>query len=291
MRTWGQMRFELAKQFPQIEQDLLTSFLQGAYNHILDQRAWSGLNYAATIQTTGQYITGTVTLTNGANTVTGSGTTFTSGMTGRRFKASGRNEWYTFTYVSSTSGTLDRNYEGDTISGASYAIYQPIYQLDVTLKYLQIAANPSGKDVLQQVDPEKIVEYETTAATIGTPGCFAVYPPTDEATYPIYQRIQLYPAPEDSVGLLVRGQLSPVFFDGSNTGSYPLSFVSTDAILAWARYRCAQIAKDVNTAQAALGEYNTFVNDMHLVENQRIGPQRMEMASPFTSHRRQRWMR
>jgi hypothetical protein len=58
------------------------------------------------------YSTGTVALTNGSNAITGTGTSWTSDMTGRLFIVhSGTcRQAYTFTYVSPTSGTLESTY-------------------------------------------------------------------------------------------------------------------------------------------------------------------------------------
>lgn len=79
------------------------------------------------------YTTGSVTaLTNGATSVTGSGTSWTSAMAGRWIKIaststagqSGDNVWYQIASVgSSTSLTLAKAYQGTTISGSTgYAI-------------------------------------------------------------------------------------------------------------------------------------------------------------------------
>lgn len=72
------------------------------------------------------YNTGTVTVTNGSATVTGSGTTFTVGMVGRYFKCLGAGTIKIAAYVSATEITLDYAYDGATKAGASYMIYDPI---------------------------------------------------------------------------------------------------------------------------------------------------------------------
>jgi len=61
--------------------------------------------------------------------VTGTGTVWTSAHTGFKFKVSGDDEIYTFTYVSGTSGTLDKNYNGTTDTDASYTLFQDTYSL------------------------------------------------------------------------------------------------------------------------------------------------------------------
>ena len=72
------------------------------------------------------YVAGTVTVTNGSFTVTGSGTVFTNQMVGRWLNISetngGDNQWYQIsTYVSSTQLMLANPYNGATVT-ANYTI-------------------------------------------------------------------------------------------------------------------------------------------------------------------------
>lgn len=77
------------------------------------------------------YVTGTVAVASTTGAVTGSGTTFTSGMVGKGFKATGHTVWYRVkTYASATSITIEDDkddetsaYTGGAISGgASYTV-------------------------------------------------------------------------------------------------------------------------------------------------------------------------
>ncbi len=69
------------------------------------------------------YTTGTVSVTQGETTVTGSGTAFTASMIGRWFKLDANGFWYRIAdYVSATELTLETAYDGVTESGASYVI-------------------------------------------------------------------------------------------------------------------------------------------------------------------------
>jgi hypothetical protein len=72
------------------------------------------------------YSTGTVSVTNGSATVTGSGTTFIGGHDGKFFKVTrdGTDAWYLIDAVGgATSITLDRNFGQASGSGLTYAIY------------------------------------------------------------------------------------------------------------------------------------------------------------------------
>ena len=67
------------------------------------------LSYTAAVSTA-EYTDGSITVTNGSDEVTGVGTAWTSAMTGYWLATQPCLSAYRFTYVSATSGTLDRPY-------------------------------------------------------------------------------------------------------------------------------------------------------------------------------------
>ncbi len=73
-----------------------------------------------------KYTTGTISVTNGSATVTGSGTTFTASMVGRYFQitsATGDGLWYKVAgFTSTTVITLENFYQGTTVSGVNYQV-------------------------------------------------------------------------------------------------------------------------------------------------------------------------
>ncbi len=77
---------------------------------------------------TANYRTGTVALTNGSATVTGSGTTFVSGDVGKMFKVDGDTGTAAFYlisgYTSATVITLSTTYAGTTTASKGYTIYR-----------------------------------------------------------------------------------------------------------------------------------------------------------------------
>lgn len=88
------------------------------------------INYAANARdlSTDSYTTGTVTATNGSQTITGSGTTFTAAMVGRYFQITdtaqtGDGNWYRITgFTSPTVLTIENKYDGLTVSGKTFTI-------------------------------------------------------------------------------------------------------------------------------------------------------------------------
>ena len=112
-------------------------------------KRWNFLRTSNDTQLIEGYSTGTVAVTEGSTTVTGTSTVWTSAMTGRKIKVSGDSQHYTFTFVSTTSGTLDRNYAKDTDSEATYQIYQDTYALPSDFWKLEKIVNlESGADLI-----------------------------------------------------------------------------------------------------------------------------------------------
>lgn len=90
---------------------------QGVYTMTLTQ------SYRSKEMQNEDYTTGTVSVTNGDATVTGSGTTFTSNMVGRWLKVDDDGSWYRIaSFTSTTSVELDNVYSGTTSSGEAYTI-------------------------------------------------------------------------------------------------------------------------------------------------------------------------
>jgi hypothetical protein len=131
----------------------------------LDRLTDKDLPYLMTdgvITTVAPYETGTVTVTNNSKTVTGSGTTFTSAMVGRKIRIAGENAYYRISsYSSATSITLENVYQGDTASAQTYSIYKDEYRLPADLDVYK---------VLRQIeDSQSIIDLERTAFDLYEP--------------------------------------------------------------------------------------------------------------------------
>lgn len=116
-----------------------------------------------------QYKTGTVTVTNGSSTVTGSGTLFSGNVAaGDLFTVVGDNAWYEVAAVGSdTSLTLAANYAGTTGSGKSYAISRD-FTTRLALPYPQkgdIETASLIKRAFEQIDSETNIAKSNFVAT------------------------------------------------------------------------------------------------------------------------------
>lgn len=125
------------------------------------------------------YTTGTVTIDASGN-VTGSGTTFTSDMVGRGFKASGHTKWYRVaTYSSGTAITIEDDlddvsstYSGGAISGGSSYTIEAVTAVTIT------ASNILSKiaDCKQKLD--EVEQYGLNA--VPDTGRWMIVPPDFE---------------------------------------------------------------------------------------------------------------
>jgi hypothetical protein len=84
-------------------------------------------------------------------------------------------------------------------------------------------------------------------------------------------------------------QKAAIAFDGTNTGSYPLPWVSDDAILFTAKAIALEHQGQDSTAATARAAF--YLSRMHANETEREGPQKLRMASRFVRHRYIRWSR
>ena len=113
-----------------------TTILGRLYNHgmrqILMSWEWSARKAEGLVNTVDPYSTGTVAVTQGNTTVTGTDTVWTSAMTGRFMRVGSSDTFHKFTFVSTTSGTLEKAWADVTDTSETYEIFQYLYTVDAT---------------------------------------------------------------------------------------------------------------------------------------------------------------
>lgn len=275
--TLGDARFRIAKTpgGEGVDQDYLDSVINEVYATILRSYPWKRLTVTTTLQTTAIYDTGTVAVTNGANTVVLTSGTFTSAMTGRDFRVDGNNEFYTFTFVDATNGTIDRNYEGTTATAGTYRIFKRIYALASTVSVVQ-SLKVFGLDAdLDETDQEQLDEMDASRLTYGRPETFALF--DDDASTPPVSQIELWPIPEDAEGLPLRYTKAP-----------PVLSVPSDNILPWVSYECLIAGVKAELGIGSEDKFLILLRAAQSEENRRIQPQQIKMADRFVRHREER---
>jgi hypothetical protein len=282
MATYGQIRLVVEQRYPGVSSDLRDHYIKERYRTILDELDWRGIQKQAILSTTAEYAEGTVALTNGSTTVTGTDTTFTSAMTGREFRVSGRDEFYVFTYVSATSGTLSRGYEGDTDTETTYKIFQRVYSLASDIDILEGIKFLQPNGALEEISQARLDETAPTRILVGTPTRFALsdYDSDDRPT------VELYPIPSEARGLPYRYTSRPTDLSAA-----------ADVIPEWMSVRCltegamadlAPIAGNPAAAQMHAINYEDALARMRRKESRNRPGRQMAMASRFTQHRRMR---
>ncbi len=271
--TWGQIRVVLRKFAPGFDLELLTAYISQAYEEILGERDWKGLEATATLVTNPVYSTGTVDLTAGSNAVSGTGTVFNSAMTGRRFHIPGENTTYVFSYLSATQGQLDRNYEGETKSGSAYRIFQNLYSLPEQVNYVQeIYSEYLGRPL----DKWKQEDLRFQLLYFDRPMIWAPAQDTDEGVPPVQAVIELYPAPLYQESLTYTYQKRPLGFDGSNTDYSPLPWVPPGIIIDKVKAKILNDQGQFAAADRFELKAQREVSKLHLQDSRRGRPSRIE---------------
>jgi hypothetical protein len=307
--TWGQLRFQLKTAAPGIADDLLDEFLNARYEQVLGKTNWRGLEASGTVQTTAAYQSGadTVTLTVGSASVVGSGTAWVTGQTGLLLYRTGDLSVYTFTYVTATSGTLDRPYDGNgsdaagtVYANSAYVLMQDTYDLPSDLATLISALNPTTGFPLDRFSMAEMRASLGPRTLVQAPTSYAVDDDSSEQTPPVTHQIRFYPPPLNAAGIPIEYIRSATGFDGSDTNASPLPFVSNTVLLEGCRadvqlYLASQAAAagsgGAAAAHAKLAEgyelkFTRELGRMLLEEHARrrkLAP--MQMADRFTRHR------
>lgn len=307
--TWGQLRFQLQTALAGVSLDLLDEWLNGRYEQVLESSNWKGLKYRATIQTIAAYqsTTDTVTFTVGSANITGLGTAWVTGQTGLQIYRPGDTVPYTFTYVSATTATLDRPYEGNGIdaagtvyAGAAYVLMQDIYPLPSDVRSLVACGNPTTGFLTQYMSLEEMEESCGPRTLVQTPTAFAMFDDSNENTPPVVHQIRFYPPPLNARGIPVEYVHQALGFDGSNTSGGPLPWVTNSVLLEGCKadgyaYLAGQTDKPgekaayLNLAKMHEGKFTVQLNKLLLVEHaQRRKIVAIQMADRFTRHRMER---
>lgn len=180
-------------------EDVIEQAINDIMEEICNSHNFSWLYADSSFITTAPYNTGTLTATTGATTITGSGTTWTSAMAGRRVTI--EDAFYEVSaFVSTTELTLGNNYAGAGGSGLSYKIYQNEYSL-----------SSDTEDVLsmyQENNPQKLTK-------VGLPMLDRAYPQRNSYGFPsLYaingydssgnMKVEIYPIPNQARNIYYR---------------------------------------------------------------------------------------
>lgn len=281
--TYGALKLRLTQMFPGLSLDLVEGFIGDRYSEILGELPWTSRNFTTTLPLQAPYVTGTVAVTLGSDTVTLTGGTWPAEFSGRSFRAAARPEFYQFTRVTDTVGTIERPYEGPNATGAGYSIFQSVYHLPADARLLQDTAF----DPLKRFSLAKLNEVDPRRQASGTPQAWASYM-EDSQTPPLMQ-VEIWPIPDVTAGL-------PYTYAGEIGGLSD----ATDVVEIWLQpaalvegciSKIKAHLKDIPGAQFAKVNAAEALKLMRRAEAQGSGPTHMQLSSYFTAHRAKRWCR
>ncbi len=282
--TYGTLKKRLVQAFPAISLDLIEGWINDRYAEILAELPWKRLNLQSTLQTVAPYITGTVAVTLGSAAVTLTSGTWTAAMTTRAFRGAGLNASYRFTYVSATTGTLDRAYEGPTATAATYAIFQNVYLLPSDCRLLEDDAFSSQFGPLQRMSHGQLNDADPSRLATGTPTLWASY--MDDSSTPPLMRVEFVPYPDLAIGIPFTyaadaGELT-------DTGTIIKAWLQPTALLEAVTARCKAHLKDYTGAQLHTVWAEKALVVMRGAEAQGMGMANLQLDSYYTSYRDRR---
>lgn len=285
--TWGQVRYALASSFPDAELSLLDVWIRLAYEQILESADWSILRSNEFINASGAYRAGTVTVINGSNQVTGSGTDWPMELSGWKIMFFPDNVVYWVTIVDNNSLELDRPFFGDTASGIPYVMFQDTYALPDHVKHVRdVFLEPMGmplKKASSGIQARSGALRMTGIPQMWWHGQDVV----NELGHPIHT-IVLFPAPENNVVIRAVCTTAAPGFDGTNTSDLVPSWIPAGAIIALAKAH--GFSRAGNTTAAALEKQtaDTLLAGMIRHETHRHGPYVLSPDPAISRWRRSR---
>lgn len=116
------------------------------------------------------YTTGTVAITKGETSVTGTSTVFTAAMVGRKiFVGSGNTYYIIASFTSTTAITLDAPFIDTTVTTASINIVKDRYKLPADLDNFKVMKQIKNKQSIVDLEPTAFDMFEPSPTSEGNP--------------------------------------------------------------------------------------------------------------------------
>lgn len=243
MRTWGDLRAQLVREFPNAAFDTLDTALRTEYEALLSLRNWQALGATGVLVTAPLVNAGSVAATAGSATVTGAGTAWASALDGRRFQVVGQEPWYTVLAVNSaTQLVLDRAFQGPSVTAAGYRIVQDRYEMGPDVREVTAMQLPYGRFT----GPEAI----QLQPYVGMPRRWEHGEDTTLVVSPQRRTVRLWPFPDAQYAIPYRFTQAVAAYDGTNETARPAEFLPEALLLDGARARLGDEAAAKRQAAA-----------------------------------------
>lgn len=282
--TYGQLKFRMLKAFPGLDLDLLEGWIGDVYQEILGALSWSRLTVEGILETTAQYVTGTAAVSLGSQTVVLTGGTWTAAMNGLAFRTPPGVEYYEFTFLNATTGSLDRPYEGPSSAAAGYTIFQNVYPLPSNCRLLNDDAFNSKLGPMKRFSHGQLQAIAPWSNVSGVPQAWASY--MDNGASPPQMQVELFPVPLIAVGL-------PFTYiadaDPLSAASAPFQvWMQSTALVEGVTGKILAAKGDYMGAEMHAKDAQTAVGIMAMTEAQGMAPAQMQLDPYYTSHRMRR---
>ena len=230
--TYLEMQSDLHGVFAGMPRAIVQRDIINNYSIIAHTWPWIVLEQTYRLATTAIYDqdddTSSVAVAVGSTALTGTDTVWTTAMTGSRIRLAGENQFYTFTYVSKTSGTLDRVYVGsDDLDEEDFTIFQNVYSLASTVAEIQSVRYDTE---LKRISIDELNRWDSSRKITGTPSHFC--PRGKDSSG--YLTIELWPTPTSAWLFQYTGIQKP-----ETLASSTAPFVHAELILAYSRVSLA----------------------------------------------------
>lgn len=196
IKTKADIGFILAEEYPSVHPDVLDSIINRWYIRTLraDGYTWSRLEIDdVPLPLFSQYMTGTVTATQGSTSITGDGTNaWTSAMDGLNIRIAGRDEFYTLTFNDSNDLTIDHGYEGPSGTSLSYWIFQRIYRIAPDAQEIRGFRVPQINRGMSRMTRAELDLVAASRIDVGYPRVWTPYQDASDGT----SQVEIYPTPQ-----------------------------------------------------------------------------------------------
>ena len=175
--TFRQMYRELKEYVPTLPEFLARKLINERYQRMLELRTWAGLRGQSQFLIPNAYTTGTITVTNGSDTIVRSGTAWTSAMVGRQIRPNNQSPTFTILSVTDpTHMTVDTVWGMTTQSGIPYMILQAYVTAPADFKQFLVVYDPIRMwRLFTWIKVEELAQYDPARTNTGDSWVVADY--------------------------------------------------------------------------------------------------------------------
>lgn len=270
-----------------VDPELLYQFLNNRLQQMGIRHPWTRLsNVTATLEVPEKYDTGTIAILNGATSGTLTDGTFTAAMDGRRIRIGANDEFYIFTFVTGSTFTIDRDFEGEDETEATFRIWQAVFALPTDLDVLESISVPRLGYELDPISQEQLDEADASrriyAEVALGPTVFVL---TEDSAAGLAQ-VELWAGPSVAEGLPIRynAKIITYVYPTDTTTEFP-SWVSLPALWEGVQGDLYGLAGNQAAKQSQEVVWNALLDQAVQQDCRRIPPQAMKMAPQYEEHR------